>query len=882
MKPEAMDTITTVHSTKAAEIYRKDCGGIYYVCFHCGIHLNNIADTLVHIQFHFTSSDKVKTDEAPLDIVDIKCELLEDVLDDVSQEVLEPSQLEQIFIDCSKSTPVNEAHSLQFNTTTYTVLPVQQTSAVTKENSSDMEGHFEWKCLYCLSLWNKFSKLKQHLRMHTKDPLPFIIHSAKDGEYNSPTKIQYSFKCNLCPAEFYDSSSSRQHIKDYHDPEPIRCIPCGRKFVSTQLLKDHMSSFHTNGTTQGTTVDSNEQKDLQIESTTNTLLSQYNTFLCILCDKTFHGTLNLMQHTFVHFNLKSFSCPQCPAKFLRMATIKDHMVKKHSSNMDEHIFNIQCRFCNDKVENLFEFVTHTFTNHLDEGDRNNSDLDSIFNYDCRFCYKNFTKWNDAYQHLAVHSKDELRKLISTATDTTRNLSERAKSMYRSEYLYNCNGCTKTLCGSFEARNHWKTEHKQTMIVENNKNQISKKNSKKEFLKCHDCEGSFCSQLSLMKHRLKHFNVRPYRCMVCAKQFSVSRNATMHMKNIHHMDQDANFSQLDCHYCQAEFTEETNFITHMFNDHLYVRFNIEADLDGQCKYECLYCKEVINIRSEMSKHLLIHQNDTITEVKTDETSAEASMNALRHNVEFMYCCMLCPKKFRLPYTASEHVRYKHKAENSDKRKKEKKSTTRDTHCYLCNITFLTWRSMLNHRAKRHPETHKKDRHKNRPTYYCSTCGKAYQDRGNLNQHEETHNRLQSYTCDICNKSYRSKNYIQTHMLSHTNEKNFICEHCGRSFYSVSKLNTHYQIHQNLKLQCDQCDKIFFTRYNLSKHKKTHTTETRKKCKLCDNYFKSTNSYRTHMLLHTGLKRYACRFTNCNMTFAQSSGRRGHEKTRHAIV
>lgn len=102
----------------------------------------------------------------------------------------------------------------------------------------------------------------------------------------------------------------------------------------------------------------------------------------------------------------------------------------------------------------------------------------------------------------------------------------------------------------------------------------------------------------------------------------------------------------------------------------------------------------------------------------------------------------------------------------------------------------------------------------------------------------------------------------------------------SFLFSSKLNTHNQIHQNLKLQCDQCEKVFFTRYNLSKHKKTHTNDTRKKCKLCDNYFKSTNSYRTHMLLHTGVKKYACRY--CDMTFAQSSGRRGHEKMRHHVT
>ncbi len=871
-------------ATKAAEIYRKDCGGIYYVCYHCGIHLSSVSDMLVHIDHHYRKIDPVS-----MDTVDVKCELL----DNLTEEVADPNQLERIFIDCSKSMAMNEEQCLQTNVgAAYAVVPIRHTS---NENYFEMEGHFEWKCLHCSSLWKKFAQLKQHLCKHVQDPLPSVVQNSNDRETSTTKSVQYSFRCTLCPSEFYDSNSARQHVKKHRDPEPIKCTPCGRKFVSTQLLTDHVSAVHGNDNgNQEVNVDPNKtNNDQHTEKNSKTLLSQNNTFLCILCNKTFNGTLNLMQHTFVHFDLKNFSCTQCPAKFRRMATINEHMEKKHSSQMDERIFNIQCRFCSEKAENLFEFVTHTFTNHLDEGDKNNSDLDSMFAYECRFCFKNFLSWNNAHRHLDAHANDELPMCIPLAT--VRSYSERAKSgLYRSELLYNCSECKKTLRGSLEARHHWITEHKNVVrkkIVsrpisnkQTGKKEISNKQTeKKEYRKCDDCDDLFCTQFNLMKHRLKHFKVQPYSCSVCAKRFSIGKNATIHRYKVHNLKQDDNFVQLDCHYCKAELTDERDFITHTYNEHLYVNFNIDEDLDGQCKYECLYCKEIITKRIEMGQHLEIHQNETIPETDANTTSTEyESLNTLRHKVEFVYCCVFCPKKFRLPHPAGEHVKYKHKTEMKSIQQRDEKppTTIRDTHCSLCNITFSTWRSMLNHRAKRHPETHNKDRYKNRPTYYCSTCGKAYRDKGNLNQHEETHARLTSYTCDICNKTYRTKNYIQLHLMSHRNEKNFICDQCGRSFYSVSKLNSHSQVHQNLKLECDVCNKVFFTRYNLSKHKKTHTTDTRKKCKLCDNYFKSTNSYRTHMLLHTGIKKYACRY--CDMTFAQSSGRRGHEKMRHHIA
>lgn len=798
-------------------------------------------------------------------IVDIKCELM----DNFSQEVMDPSQLEQIFIDCSKVMTPNDELCPQIDTTAAALT----TLITTKENYAELEGQFEWKCLYCATVWKKFTKLKQHLRKHSTDPLP-------------ASNEQYTFKCALCSSEFYDLIASRQHVKTCHEAEPIECATCGKKFVSTQLLNDHMEMMHAvdDGKAEATKVSKRNNQPDQNQTNKKTLLSQFNTFLCILCNKTFNGTLNLMQHTFVHFNLKNFSCTHCPAAFFRMDTYKDHMAKNHSTNIDDQpIFNIQCRFCSDKVENLFEFVTHTFTHHLDEGNRNNSDMDSTFSYDCRFCFKHFTKWNDAHRHLEVHASDALAKGIPVALPTERIFSERAKNgLCRAELLYNCGSCMKTLRGSFEARNHCINEHKKAVKMEVVET-VTKRNEKVCF-KCHDCDDAFGTEINLMRHRLTHFKVQPYRCLVCAKRFSVSRNAALHMTKIHDMNPEDNFRQLDCHYCQAEFTEEDRFIAHMFDEHLYVNFDIEQDLDGQCKYECRYCNQILHQRSgsgSMAEHLQIHQDETIPNVEPDAiTAAVSPLNALRHNVEFLYCCVYCPKKFRLPHTASEHVKYKHKTEKKNVEKTEKKPATRDTRCELCNTTFLTWRSMLNHRAKLHPETHKKDRYKNAKTFYCSTCGKAYRDRGNLNQHEETHNKRSNYTCDICNKTYRTKNYIHIHLLSHRKEKNFICEQCGRSFYSISKLNTHYQIHQNLKLKCDQCDKVFFTRYNLSKHKKIHTSETRIKCKLCDNYFKSTNSYRTHMLLHTGVKKYACRY--CDMSFSQSSGRRGHEKIKHQIA
>lgn len=113
--------------------------------------------------------------------------------------------------------------------------------------------------------------------------------------------------------------------------------------------------------------------------------------LCIFCNKSLNRTLDLLLHLFGHFCLKIFSCPQCPAKFQHTTSYNHHLKKNHSLTLDDAY---ECRFCktNNSFTDLFQFVVHSFTHHLDEGDQINSDLDENYNYDCRFCFMNFTKW----------------------------------------------------------------------------------------------------------------------------------------------------------------------------------------------------------------------------------------------------------------------------------------------------------------------------------------------------------------------------------------------------------------------------------------------------------------------------------------------------------
>lgn len=943
-----MMATTTMHptnrikdqSSKAAEIYREAGGKICYLCFHCGFDSDNITDILAHIEIHFPAQNPIGTDEQ----ADIKSEPIDE---DLHPSVLDPSQMEQVFVDCD----IKHILSREGIDDTYSdaVTPEQKSLLELNDNSTNLECLFEWKCLHCQCLFKR-TKLLQHLtQKHQSEPAISVVVGTNEIE------AHYALKCTLCSSEFYDLHSSEDHLKYFHPASPpVQCILCSERFRSPELLNSHKSTFHgiTDDTLNVQTLETFESKKMPVQDAKKHSV-------CTICDKTFTGRVEFMQHTFGHFGLKIFSCTECPTHFQRLNSYNAHMKKAHDRQVAP---KLSCRFCDIDHKSFLGFLTHSFIQHLDDGDRSNAAMDTAFGYQCPFCFQQFDKWTDARTHLKNHGREDEwpTEFPPAVIASGRTFTERARSKnYRSELLYNCLNCSSTLRGSYEARNHEITDHK--AIVERDQyvpatphsNPVhyriilmpeSKDKSQKKNFDCFDCEKSFETEIHLMRHRLTHFNVEPYSCTICPRTFCSSANATRHITRDHNTSTEVEYQCriLACRFCKVEFNDDNSFIEHSFKEHLYENFNIEENLDELCKYQCMYCSEILLGRQCMDQHLRTHADETLPDTTAqDRKPEESSINELRHKAEFKYLCLHCPLKFRLPFVARQHAKFIHKADDhescfaDDAMKTDSDTTKKSTRCETCDITFITWRSMVNHSAKVHPETfvrttkyikkvgqqatikgtykkkrkspegnncnvcnmtflsnrsminHRTKRHPetvqssgDHPIHTCPTCSRTFRERSNFNKHMETHTKIRAYSCNACDKSYRLKHSLDTHMLTHTNEKNFICEECGKSFYTTSKLNLHKQAHENLTLHCDKCDKVFYTRNNFSKHKKTHDDTVRRKCKVCGNTFKSAVSLRVHMSLHDDEKKFACRY--CSMTFAQSSGRRGHERSKHGFV
>jgi len=199
--------------------------------------------------------------------------------------------------------------------------------------------------------------------------------------------------------------------------------------------------------------------------------------------------------------------------------------------------------------------------------------------------------------------------------------------------------------------------------------------------------------------------------------------------------------------------------------------------------------------------------------TDEESSTESQKATEMDQQ----SQVSPKQSQIPSLKSK--KREKSFNNKKKTTKDMKSQQNKIKCKICN-SIMNPHSIYKHMRTVHPKTDEK--------FSCKICGKTFNNKMFLKNHELTHDK--KFECYICKKKFPQSYLLKSHVNKmHENPNSFECKTCGKTFNIRSILINHEKTHDPNRIKpykCGHCDYAFDESGNLKRHVRRKHTNVKK--------------------------------------------------------
>ncbi|XP_045388485.1 zinc finger protein 548-like [Lemur catta] len=161
------------------------------------------------------------------------------------------------------------------------------------------------------------------------------------------------------------------------------------------------------------------------------------------------------------------------------------------------------------------------------------------------------------------------------------------------------------------------------------------------------------------------------------------------------------------------------------------------------------------------------------------------------------------------------------------------------------------------------------------YKCSECGKTFNFKHFLVEHQKIHMKERPYECNKCGKLFKYGANFMKHQTVHSGERTYECRECGKSFMYNYRLMRHKKVHTGeTPYECDICGKFFRYSSTLVRHRRVHTGERPYECRECGKAFSHKHILDEHQKIHSGERPYEC--SECQKAFIRKSHLVHHQK------